>query len=94
MTASKRVRVNFSTANKLPRTSVKRPLRLLKTVTLLTEVCAKAMLTVTFATNQTVQNMTARSDVCRVLIGIKSATARLGRDEGASSADGSLDSAE
>ena len=57
---------------------MKSPLRLLKIVTLLTEVCAKAMLIVTLAANQTVQNARAKSDVCLVVIGRVSSAARRG----------------
>ena len=70
---------NFSIENMLPSTKVKSPLRLLSIVTLLTEVCAKAMLMVTFAANQTVQNMSAKSDVCLVVIGGDSCEAGCGK---------------
>lgn len=51
ITASSLVMLNFSTEKMLPRTRVKRPLRLLRMVTLLTEVWARAMLMVTLAAN-------------------------------------------
>lgn len=50
-TAKRRIVLKRSMPNMLPSTSVKSPDRLLKIVTLLTDVCARAMLIVTLAAN-------------------------------------------
>jgi hypothetical protein len=50
-TANKRIVLNRSMPNRLPSAKVKRPLRLLRIVTLLTEVWASAILIVTLAAN-------------------------------------------
>lgn len=50
-TAKRRIVLKRSMPNILPNTSVKSPDRLLRIVTLLTDVCARAMLIVTLAAN-------------------------------------------
>lgn len=68
-TATNLTRLKVSILKKAPKTRVNSPLRLLKIVTLLTEVCARAALMVTFAENQTAQNMSAIFAVSRTVSG-------------------------